>query len=29
MHRGMNAVLLSACGCDGMRGGHVIAPTDG
>lgn len=29
VRRGMNVVLLSACGCDGMRGGHVIAPTDG
>lgn len=29
VHRGINVVLLSACGCDGMRGGHVIAPTDG
>lgn len=26
---GMHAVALGACGCHGMRGGHVIAPTDG
>ena len=29
VHWGMNVVLLSECGCAGMRGGHIIAPTDG